>query len=66
MKQITDITELTPGTRIVEFCGDRIVFWEYLCQHPRNPEYVLLLESLSQECHQTIYPKPLEFKGLVY
>ena len=48
MKQITDITELTSGVRIVEFCGDRTVFWEYLCQHPRNPEYVLLLESLSQ------------------
>ena len=59
MKQITDITELTPGTRIVEFCGDRTAFWEYLCQHPRNPEYVLLLESLSQNAIKQYIPNLL-------
>ena len=62
MKQITDITELTSGVRIVEFCGDRTVFWEYLCQHPRNPEYVLLLESLSQDAIKQYIPNLLNSK----
>lgn len=62
MKQITDITELTPGARIVKFCGDRIVFWEYLCQHPKNPEYVLLLESLSQDAIKQYIPNLLNSK----
>ena len=62
MRQITDITELTPGTRIVEFRGDKTVFWEYLCQHPRNPEYVLLLESLSQDAIKQYIPNLLNSK----
>ena len=62
MRQITDITELTPGTQIVEFRGDKIVFWEYLCKHPRNPEYVLLLESLSQNAIKQYIPGLLDSK----
>lgn len=56
MKQITDVSELKPGTQIIKFCGDRVTFWEYLCPHPRNREYVLLLESMSQDALKQYIP----------
>lgn len=56
MKQIIDISELTTGTQIVHFDGDKCSFWEYLGPHPKNPKYVLLLESLSQNAIKQYIP----------
>lgn len=65
MKQITNISELQPSTQIVRLCGDQCTFWEYLCPHPRNPEYVLLLESLSQNAIKQYIPNLLESEWFI-
>jgi hypothetical protein len=59
MKQITNISELTPGTPIVRLLGDTCEFWEYLCLHPKNSKYVLLLENISQNAIKQYIPNLL-------
>lgn len=59
MKQITNISELTPGTPIAQLRGDTCVFWEYLCVHPKNPGYVLLIEGTTQNATKQYIPNLL-------
>lgn len=59
MKQITDLSELTVGTQIVRFFGDQVSFWEYLCLHPKNSKYILLLEDLSKDAIKQYIPNLL-------
>ncbi len=59
MKQILDIYGLKQGDKIVHFNGERIDQWEFLMIHPHNDQYVLLLDTLSQNAFKQYIPNIL-------
>lgn len=60
MKTIKDISQLKKGDRIVFFHGDDVVYFEFLCVHPRNDKYVLMIESLSQDAKKVYIPNIID------
>lgn len=56
MRKIKDIKELTPGTKVVLFQENVPTFLEFLMIHPHNPEYVLMLDNLSQNATKHYIP----------
>ena len=59
MKTIQSIDQLKKGDRIVSMHGDDVTYYEFLCVHPNNDQYVLMIESLSQEAKKIYIPKLL-------
>lgn len=57
MEQITDIKELEKGTQIVHLNCGIAEYYEFLMVHPRNSNYVLLLNIASSEARQFYIPK---------
>lgn len=57
MKSITDIKELTQGTKIVNlnYYGD-VDYYKFLMVHPYNDEYVLLLDEVTQNAPKFYIP----------
>ena len=56
MRKIEDIKELTPGTKVVLFQANVPTYLEFLMIHPHNSEYVLMLDSLSQNATKHYIP----------
>lgn len=57
MKRITSINDLKQGTKIVHVEDNKnIKYYEFLMVHPHNENYVLLLESLSQNAYKFYIP----------
>lgn len=49
MKRITDINELKKGDKIVSFFCGQVCFYTFLCVHPNNDKYVLLIDDLTKD-----------------
>ena len=56
MKRIKNIKLFSRGTKIVRLYGDSIYYYEYLMEHPHNDQYVLLLDTLTQEAVKIYIP----------
>ena len=56
MKSITDIKELTKGTKIVYLEDGFVYYYEFLMVHPHNDEYVLLLDEVTQNAPKFYIP----------
>ena len=56
MKKIEHPKALPVGTKIVNINGDRMNYYEYLGVHPHNEQYVLLLDTLTQDATKFYIP----------
>ena len=57
MKQITNLKELKKGTQIVQFIDGRAEYFDFLMVHPRNNDYVLLLNITTQDAISFYMPR---------
>lgn len=60
MKRVTNIEELKQGDKIAQISRNDIIYWEFLMVHPHNPNYVLMIESLSQNALKLYIPNILD------
>ena len=56
MKQIESIDELKKGDKIVCIWGEMPHFYEFLCIHPHNNNYVLLLDDITKDAPKFYIP----------
>lgn len=56
MKQIESINELKNGDKIVCIFGGNPNFYEFLCVHPHNNNYVLLLDGITKDAPKFYIP----------
>lgn len=60
MKQLKDISQLTPGCKITRIHNGESQTWEYLMIHPHNSKYILALNTCTQEAYKIYIPTMLE------
>lgn len=60
MKQLKDISQLTPGCTITRIHNGEFKTWEYLMYHPHNSKYILALNAFTQEADNLYVPNMLE------
>ena len=63
MELITSISQVKAGDQIVCVRYDKITILEYLCQHPHNPKYFIVINEWEQP---EMYYIPDFLKGLWY
>lgn len=49
MKKLTEIKQLSQGTKFSVIEGDKVTNYEFVCMHPNNNKYIIVLEVLSQK-----------------
>ena len=54
--KLTDISDLTVGTKFHIVEGDNIETYEFLCVHPHNERYVLAINNTTQDAPKLYIP----------
>ena len=60
MKQLKDLSQLTPGCTITRIHNGEFQTWEYLMYHPHNKKYILALNACTQEADKLYVPNMLD------
>ncbi len=60
MKQLKDLSQLTPDCTITRIHNGEFQTWEYLMYHPHNKKYILALNACTQEADKLYVPNMLE------
>lgn len=59
MEKLTTIDQLKRGTRFMVFRDGECTHYEFLCYHPHNSNYIIAIESCSQEGRKLYIPNLL-------
>lgn len=56
LRRVKEIKELKQMDQLVSFMGGKPAFYEYLMPHPRNENYVLMLDTLTMDAKKVYIP----------
>jgi hypothetical protein len=60
MKRIKDLSQLSKGCTITKICNGEFQQWEFLMIHPHNKNYILALNSWTQNGDKLYIPNILK------
>ena len=73
MKKLTEIKQLSQGTKFSVIKGDKVTNYEFVCMHPNNNKYIIALDVFSQKVEtlhipyicgtSALYPSPITLVG---